>query len=114
MTKGTVSKDELDRLYFRLLDLVEAVTDRLYRHTLERLRSINPTLEEIAEHCSIFIRLLESDGDDVGHMHEAVEVIREAAAAVGTGDMKRITDCAYHLEDATTRFKKVVGRTRRI
>lgn len=92
--------------YAVLIRLIEKTSLSLYRHTLERLKKINPTFEEIAELCTIFITILQSSGEyKSASAIEAVAVIKEAAEAVRSGDEKTITDCAYHLEDFIGRFK---------
>ena len=96
----------LEFLYHALIRLIEKTSASLYRHTIERLKHINPTLEEIAELCNIFIAVLQNAGDQKSiSAVEAVTVIKEAAQAVRSGDEKTITDCAYHLEDFVARFR---------
>ena len=93
-------------LYAVLIRLIEKTSHNLYRHTLERLKTINPTLEELAELCNIFIAVLQNAGETkIVNMREAVTVIQEAEQAVSSGDEKTITDCAYHLEDFIGRFR---------
>jgi len=103
---GAVSAEHLKDLYEKLIEIVEKTSFSLYRHTVERLKKINPTLEEIAELCSIFIMALESKGaQQENSATEAVSVIKEAAEAVRSGDERTIVDCAYHLEDFISRLR---------
>lgn len=106
-----ISREELQNLYDKLIEVIEKTSKNLYRHTIERLKRINPTLEEIAELCKIFITLFESKG--VQHQNsatEAVSVIREAAQAVASGDEQTVIDCAYHLEDFIGRLRSEIAR----
>lgn len=101
-----ISQDELQKLYDRLIEVIEKTSKNLYRHTIERLKRINPTLDEIAELCTIFITLFEAKG--IKHENsatEAVGVIKEAALAVHSGDAQTVIDCAYHLEDFISRLR---------
>lgn len=103
---GLVEQKLIDLLYVRLLELIESVTSNLYRHTLERLRKINPTLEELASICDSLIELLQAAGEQkVIQFREAVAVLREAAQAVGSGNLGTLTDCAYHLEQVVSTFR---------
>lgn len=104
---NAVSAAEVDHLYKLLIEIVEKVSKGLYRNTVETLRKINPTLDELADICSVCMGLLMDAGETkIKQFDEAVGVIKEAALAVGSGDHKTITDCAYHLEDFLDRFKK--------
>ncbi len=106
-----ISQEELQNLYDKLIEVIEKTSKNLYRHTIERLKRINPTLDEIAELCTIFITLFESKG--VQHQNsasEAVTVIREAALAVSSGDEQTVIDCAYHLEDFISRLRSEISR----
>lgn len=104
--EDNISPEELQKLYDRLIEVIEKTSKNLYRHTIERLKKINPTLDEIAELCSIFITLFEAKG--IKHENsatEAVSVIKEAAIAVHSGDAQTVIDCAYHLEDFISRLR---------
>ncbi|MEN8550651.1 hypothetical protein ABFW07_16185 [Acinetobacter soli] len=109
-----ISPEELQKLYDKLIEVIEKTSKNLYRHTIERLKKINPTLDEIAELCSIFITLFEAKG--IKHENsasEAVIVIKEAAIAVHSGDAQTVIDCAYHLEDFISRLRSelIIGES---
>jgi hypothetical protein len=100
------SPEQIEALHARLFELVEKVTHNLYRHTLERLKRINPTLDEVAGLCEALIELLQNAGNSqIRQMNEAVTVIREAALAVGRGDERTVTDCAYHIEEVIRLYR---------
>lgn len=98
--------EQIKFLYEKLIEIIETTSYHLYKHTIERLKRINPTLDEIAEHCTIFITLIEHDGTPQANSAiEAVTVIREAAQAVTSEDQQTVIDCAYHLEDYVSRLR---------
>jgi hypothetical protein len=104
--KPLATPGQIADLHARLFQLMERVTRNLYRHTLERLKLINPTLDEVAELCQSLIEILENSGDaQIVQMTEAVTVIREAALAVGRGDERAVTDCAYHIEEVIRLYR---------
>lgn len=106
VSSETISQEDLQKLYDKLIEVIEKTSQNLYRHTIELLKKINPTLDQIAELCEIFITLFEKNG--ISHENsatEAVVVIREAAVAVSSGDQQTVIDCAYHLEDFISRLR---------
>ena len=104
--KPLARQEQIDGLHNRLFALMEQITKDLFRHTLERLKVINPTLDDIADICESMIELLQSCGNaKVVQMNEAVRVLREAAVAVGQGDEKTVTDCAYHIEETMRLYR---------
>lgn len=102
-----VTQQQIDDLHDRLFVLMEEVTHNLYRHTLERLRKINPTLEDIADICGALIEILQNSGNEkIKQMHEACRVLREAAEAVRSEDEGTVTDCAYHINEVIRLYRE--------
>ena len=105
-TKTHATQAQIDELHDRLFDLMETVTQKLYRHTLDRLRTINPTLEDIAGLAGAMIEILQNSGNEkIRQMREACSVLREAAEAVRCGDEKTVSDCAYHITETIRLYR---------
>lgn len=102
------SEIQVKAIYDRLIAFVENVTHDLYRLNIERLRKLNPTLEELALLCEQMIELLEAAGQSkIADLSDVVRVLREAALVVQqAGDERTLTDCAYHIEE-TLRMHRV-------
>ena len=69
VSSETISQEDLQKLYDKLIEVIEKTSQNLYRHTIELLKKINPTLDQIAELCEIFITLFEKNG--ISHENSA-------------------------------------------
>lgn len=101
------TQEEINAFYQRLIELVAQIAKDLYKHTIEHLRRINPTLDELANLCEMLIEILQAAGDQkIRQLNEVVRVIREAAVAVSAGgDEKTVTDCGFHIDEVLRLYK---------
>lgn len=100
---------QIATLHWGLLRLLNKTKMKMYRHTLERLKRLNPTLAEISELVHMTVSVLKDMEDPTAALMEEIAVIiDEANEAVNDGNESTVTDCAYHLEDTIARVNDLL------